>query len=735
MIATDQGQLHQRVCPLCEGMCGIDVRVEGDRVAAIRPNKANVWSRGHICPKGTTLGDLHHDPDRLRTPMIREGSEWRQASWEEALAHAETLARRVRERHGQSAFASFGGNMSGKGFASGRYMMLLYGLARFAQSFSSSSTDQLPKNVSSFLLYGNMWRIPIPDVDRTDLFVILGANPAESKGSIFSHRDAMGAIRDLRARGGKVVVVDPVRTRTAAAADAWLPLRPGSDAAFLLAIVHVLFAEDRVRLGRLEPLVAGVDDLRAAAAAFAPERVARFCGVDAAAIRDLARQIADARAAAIYGRIGTCTQVFGTLASWLVDVIAILTGNLDAPGGSMWSTQVAPHLDLAPPYPSSAPVSGKPSRVRGVPAILGQYPASCLAEEIDTPGDGQIRALMTLGANPVLSVPGSARLDAALEQLDCMISFDIYINETTRHAHVILPSPSLLEQPHWDLWAWPWSLTSGGHYSEALFDPGDRPPEWQVLARIGAIVGGVDDPDLDALDDDFFGRMCDQTGTDRAVALAALPERGPERILDLCIRSGPFGNRFGANPDGLSLADFKAAPDGILLGPAVPLGAKAITTPSGRIEIAHPHFLADLPRLEAAIAAPDPGLMLVSRRHLRSLNSWMHNIDPLVRGKPRCILQVHSADARRLDLATGDLCEVESEGGVVTAPVEITDDIMPGVVSLPHGWGHDRDDARLAVARRHAGTNINELSPAGMIDTASGNAVLNGIPVSLRRVA
>jgi len=733
---TEQGAWHhQRTCPLCEGMCGIDVSGEGDRVTAIRPYKPNVWSRGHICPKGTTLGELHHDPDRLRTPMIREGAKWREAGWEEAFAHAEKLARGVRERHGQSAFASFGGNMSGKGFASARYMMLLYELANFAQSYSSSSVDQLPKNVSSFLLYGNMWKIPVPDIDRTDLFVVLGANPAESKGSIFSHRDVMGSIRALRKRGGKVVVVDPVRTRTAAAADEWLPLRPGSDAAFLLAIVHVLFAEDRVRLGGLEGLVAGVDKLAEATATFSPERVADFCGLQAQDIRRLARQIADARAAAIYGRIGTCTQSFGTLASWLVDVVAILTGNLDAPGGSMWSTQVAPHLDLAPPYASSGAVTGSPSRVRGVPAILGQHPASCLAEEIDTPGDGQVRGLMTLAANPVLSVPGSARLDAALEQLECMISIDIYINETTRHAHVIFPSPSLLEQPHWDVWAWPWALTSGGHYSPALFEPESRPPEWQVMARVGAIMGGVENPDLDALDDRFFARMCDQAGIDREVAFAALPEHGPERILDLCIRSGPFGDAFGAKPKGLRLDDFKAAPDGILLGPAVPLGASAITTPSGHIELAHPHFLADLPRLEAAIDVPADGMVLVSRRQLRSLNSWMHNLDTLVKGKPRCTLQIHSDDALRMQIATGDTCEVVSEAGVVTAPAEVTEDIMPGVVSLPHGWGHDREEARLSTARLHAGTNINTLSPAEMIDVASGNAVLNGIAVVVRRVA
>lgn len=548
----------------------------------------------------------------------------------------------------------------------------------------------------------------------------------------------MRGIRDLRKRGGKVIVIDPVRTKTAQQSDQWLPIKPGADAALLLAVAHVLFAENRIKLGHLEPLLEGLDEVRDLAARFSPERVADFCGLSAEQIRELAITIADAPKAAIYGRIGTCTQAFGTLASWMVDIIAILTGNLDKVGGSMWSTEVAPHLALTPPYPSDAPVVSPPIRVRGINGVLGQYPCSCLAEEIDTPGEGQIKGLLTLAANPVLSAPGSERLLNALPQLECMVSLDIYINETSSHANVILPSPSLLEQPHWDVWAWPWCLTSGGHYSPPTMITTGRPEEWQVMARLGAIFGGQrnEDINVDELDDAYFGNMCDQVGIDREHAFKLLPERGPERVLDLCIRTGPFGDRLGEKPDGINLKTFKDNPDGLLFGHAKQQGAAAISTPSGKIELAHPHIVGDIPRLEQAIASHQPEQMvLVSRRQLGSMNSWMHNIDKLVRGKERCTLQIHPEDALLASLAQGDAVVVSSESGEVTAQTEITADIRPGTVCLPHGWGHRHQGAKLSVASKHPGVNINLLSPGPLVDKPSGNGVLNGIPVTLKKAA
>lgn len=738
-VISNPPAVHRRACPLCEGMCGVRISHDGARVLAIRPDPENAFSRGHICPKGTTLGDIHHDPDRLRRPMIRDGSTWREASWPAAFERIEQLAATVRERHGPDAFAFYGGNMSKGGFDTSRYMAMFVRQGKFAQRFSSSSVDQLPKNVSNHLMYGDMWKMPVPDIDRTDLFVILGGNPAASKGSILSHRDVMGAIKALRARGGRVIVVDPVRTGTAQAADQWISIRPGSDAALLLAVVHVLFAENLVQLKHLEASVNGVAELRTLAADWPPARVAEFCGVAPEVIVALAREIAAAPRAAVYGRIGTCTQEFGTLASWLIDVVGALTGNLDAVGGTLWSTQVAPHLALAPPYPTNAPLIGKPSRVRGTPGILGQYPASCLAEEIDTPGAGQIHGLVTLGCNPVLSAPGSARLDAALGKLDAMVSVDMYLNETTRHAHVILPALSPLEQAHWDVWAWPFSLTIGGHYAPALFAPdAERPEEWRAMARLACTIGGDPHADLDALDDAYFAAMCDQTGVDRKLAFDTLPAHGAHRILDLCIRTGPLGDRFGERPGGLTLRQFLDCQDGIVFGQAGPQGAAAVKTPSGRIELAPPHVLADVPRLAQAMAdevKAAPGLVLVSRRHLRSLNSWMHNVEGLVSGKDRCTLHIHPVDAARLQLASGELADVSSESGSVRVVAEVGENIRPGVVSLPHGWGHGAEGTRTKVSAQHAGVNINLLSPARLVDAASGNAVLNGIPVRVVRVS
>ncbi|WP_077033429.1 molybdopterin-dependent oxidoreductase [Pelomonas sp. KK5] len=731
---TSDTTIHRHSCTLCEGMCGIKVEVRGEQVIGIRPDADNVFSRGHICPKGTTLGAVHHDPDRLRRPMIRSGSEWRDAGWDEAFAHIEQLVAGVRERHGPEAFAFYSGNMNKSGFDTARYLMLLAQQARFAQRFSSSSVDQLPKNVSTFLMYGDMWKMPIPDVDRTDLFVIFGGNPSASKGSMFSHRDVMGAIKAMRARGGRLVVVDPVRTGTAQAADQWIGIRPGADAALLMAIVQVLFADGLVRLRHLDGLVNGVDEMRRLSAGYTPERVSTFCGVAPEVIRTLAREIAAAPRAAIYGRIGTCTQEFGTLASWLVDVVAVLTGNLDREGGTMWSDPVAPHLKLTPPYRTDAPLLGPKNRVRGVPGILGNYPASCLAEEIDTPGSGAVRGLLTSGCNPVLSAPGSARLDAALPMLECMVSIDLYINETTRHAHVILPPLSPLEQPHYDVWSWPFSLTVGGHYSAAIFPPKERPAEWRVLARLGSIFGGQPEADLDALDDAFFARMCQQLGLDPAPVMAQLPERGGERILDLCIRTGPLGDRFGENPGGLSLQSFRDAPDGLLFGHAEPQGAAAYKTPSKRLELAPPYMAGDLPRLEAAMARALPEFVLVSRRNLRSLNSWMHNMQALVKGRDRCTLQIHTEDAARLGIGEGDTVEVTSDSGTVHVAAEPMDDIRRGVVSLPHGWGHGQPGSRMATAAGHPGVNYNLLSPGPLVDAASGNAMLNGIPVRVAPV-
>jgi anaerobic selenocysteine-containing dehydrogenase len=735
---------HVRTCPLCEAMCGLRVSVEAGRVAKIRANEEDVWSRGHLCPKGTTLGELHHDPDRLRAPLLRDGAGWREVSWPEAFREVARRLRPVLERHGKPAVTAYIGNPTAHNFSLSRYVPAFVAMSGLPVFYSAGTVDQWPKNLTSALMYGGMWRIPVPDLDRTDFLLVLGANPHASQGSLLAAADVLGRLDAIRARGGRVVVVDPRRTGTADHASEWLPIRPGTDAALLLALAHVLFAEGRVRLRGLEGRVNGVEAVRRIAAGFAPERVAETCGIPAATIRRLARDLAGAERAAVYGRIGTCNQEFGTLASWLVDVLNVLTGNLDREGGAMFSNPIAWSLtSLTPPeFANGFTLHRWRSRVRGAPEVLGQVPVSCLAEEIATPGAGQIRALVVIAGNPVLSAPDAGRLDAALPMLDCMVSIDNWLNETSRHADVILPGLSALEQPHYDELIWSWAVRNAGKYSPPLFDPGERPHEWEILLTLAAILQGADPDAIDAraLDQLFFaGLVAGVTqlpgskiqGRDPAEIVAATEGVGPERLLDLQIRTGPWGDAYGASPGGLTLAELKRYPNGIDRGPLAPRLDEVLRTPSGKLELAPPYVVADVARLEVRLARRDDGLVLVSRRHVRSNNSWMHNVPSLVTGRERCTLLIHPEDAAKAGVADGARAVIRSKAGEVVAPVELSDEMMPGVVCLPHGWGHDKPEARLSVAARHAGVCNNVLAPGELVDVPSGNAVVNGIPVEV----
>jgi len=736
--------VHIRTCPLCEAMCGLRVGVEAGRVTKIRANDEDVWSRGYICPKGTTLGELHHDPDRLRAPLVRAGEGWREVTWPEAFREVARRLRPVLAQHGKPAVTVYIGNPTAHNFSLSRYVPAFVAMSGLPVVYSAGTVDQWPKNLTAALMFGGMWAFPVPDLDRTDFLLMLGANPHASQGSLLAAPDVLGRLDAIRARGGRVVVVDPRRTGTADHASEWLPIRPGTDAAFLLAIAHVLYAEGSVKLGALEGRVNGVEEVCRVAAEFPPERVAEACGVPAETIRRIAHELSQAERAAVYGRIGTCNQEFGTLASWLVDVLNVATGNLDREGGAMFSNPVAWSLaSLTPPeFAKGFTLHRWRSRVRGAPEVLGQVPVSCMAEEIATPGEGQIRALVTIAGNPVISSPDAAKLDAALPGLDCMVSVDNWLNETTRHAHVILPGLSALEQPHYDELIWSWAVRNAGKFSPPLFDPGERPAEWQILLVLAAILQGADPDAIDAhaLDQLFFaGLVAGVTqmpgsrihGRDPAEIVAATEGAGPERLLDFQIRTGPWGDAYGAQPGGLTLAALKRQPNGVDMGPLTPRLDEILHTPSGKVELAPPYIVADVPRLAARLGRRDPALVLVSRRHVRSNNSWMHNVPSLVTGRDRCTLLMHPADAARAGVADGAKAVVRSKAGQLVAPVEVSDEMMPGVVCLPHGWGHDKPDAQLSVASRHAGVCNNVLAPGELVDVPSGNAVVNGIPVDI----
>jgi len=731
----------RRTCPLCEAHCGVRVEVDRSRqaVRTVRGDPDDPFSRGYLCPKAYGLKGLHEDPDRLRSPRIRDGDRWREVGWEEALDRVVSGLEAVRDRHGPDAIATYLGNPNAHDLGSLLYAPAFQRALGTRWRFSATSVDQLPKMVSSCLLFGSPGSFAVPDVDRTDHLLVLGANPLASNGSLMTAPDMPGRLRALRERGGRLVVVDPRRSETAAVADRHLFIRPGADAFFLFALVHVLFAEGRVRPGRLAPHLDGVDTVRRLAADFAPEAVADATGIAPDDVRQVARELAAAPTAVCYGRIGTCTQEFGTLASWLVDVVNALTGNLDRPGGAMF------------PRPATEPAGGHGrrrgrvpygrwrSRVRGLPEFAGELPVATLAEEMEGTGAERVRALVTVAGNPVLSTPNGDRLARALAELELVVSVDLYLNETTRFAHVILPPPSPLERVNYDLAFGALSVRNVAHWSPAVFPaPADAMPQWRILAEIAGRLSGADAETVDALVLGHLlegavgapGTACPEVSAEQARKhLGDTP--GPERILDLMLRAGPYGDGFDDTRPGLSLAKLAATPSGIDLGPLEPRLPELLATASGKVELAPALVVEDVGRLRTALAERREGMVLVGRRHLRSNNSWMHNVEALAKGRERCTLRVHPDDAARLGLRHGAPARVRSRAGEVEAPVEVSSEMMPGVVSLPHGHGHGAPGVRLGVAARRPGVNANLLTDETAVDALSGNAVLNGIPVQV----
>jgi anaerobic selenocysteine-containing dehydrogenase len=729
-------ETHIHTCPLCEATCGLTIRTRGREVIGIRGDDQDVFSRGFICPKAYALKELDADPDRLRTPLVRRDCRLVPATWEEAFAEIDRRLGPILRDHGRNAVGVYLGNPSAHNMALSLYGQVFLRALGSRNVYSASTVDQMPKQLAAGYMFGTGLSIPVPDVDRTDWLLMLGANPFVSNGSLLTAPDLPGRLRAIRKRGGRVVVIDPRRTRTAGEASEHHFIRPGTDALFLFALVQTLFAEKRVRLGRLAEHTTGVADVERLAAPFTPEAVATATGIAAAETRRLARELAAADRAAVYARIGTTTQEFGTLASWLVDVLNVLTGHLDEPGGAMFTRPASGsmHTRGTPGRGKGIRIGRSKSRVRGLPEVLGEIPVACLAEEIETPGNGQIRALVTIAGNPVLSTPNGARLARALDTLEFMVSLDIYVNETTGHADVILPGLSALEQSHYDVVLRQLAVRNVATYSRPVFEvPAGQRLEWDTLLRLAAIVSGQG-PDADpAMVDDFVLRQrldhevttpgSPIAGRDPEEILAALaPRRGPERLLDLMLRVGPFGDGFGKDPAGLTLAALEAQPHGIDLGPLTPRIPEVLRTPSGRIELAPAPLVADVPRLAATLARTTDGMVLIGRRDLRSNNSWMHNLPVLVKGDARCTMHVHPTDAARLGLADGGRARVASRVGEVEVPVEVTDGVMPGVVSIPHGWGHDAPGARLGVATAYAGVNSNLLADELALDPLSGNA-------------
>ncbi|CAL9579630.1 molybdopterin oxidoreductase family protein [Streptomyces sp. enrichment culture] len=733
-----------RICPLCEATCGLTLTIDGSRVTGARGDRDDVFSKGFICPKGAAFPALDADPDRLRAPLVRVDGVLREAGWDEAFDAVAAGLRPVVERYGPHAVGVVLGNPNVHTMAGALYPPLLLAGLGTRSLFTASTVDQMPKHVSSGLLFGDANAIPVPDLDRTDHLLLIGANPLESNGSLCTAPDFPGRLRALRARGGTLTVVDPRRTRTARLADRHVAVRPGTDALLLAAMVTVLLSEDLTDLGGLAPHVQGVDELAAALAAFTPEAVAPACDVEADTVRALARELAAAPTAAVYARIGSCTVPHGTLASWLVDVLNTLTGNLDRPGGALFP-QAATDRTPRPAGPGRGFALGRwHSRVSRHPEAKGELPLAALAEEIDTPADAgtPVRAVIAVAANPVLSAPDGNRLDEALGSLDFMVSVDPYLNETSRHADVVLPPPPPAQSPHHDFAFNTLAVRNQVRYTRPAvpLEPG-RMAETEIMARLILAATGMHGTDPAAVDalvvDQTLGKAVRDPnspvhGRDpKELAARLTGDDGPERRLDLMLRLGPYGDGFGARPDGLTLERLLAHPHGIDLGPLRPRLPQPLKTVSGKVELLPGPIADDLPRLRAALAERPAGLVLVGRRHLRSNNSWMHNVPALTGGTNRCTLHIHPDDAGRLGVRDGEPVRVKGAGGEVTAPAEVTTDVRRGVVSLPHGWGHDRPGTRLRHAATDPGVNVNQLLDGSLLDPLSGNAVLNGVPVEV----
>jgi anaerobic selenocysteine-containing dehydrogenase len=699
-------------------------------------------SRGYLCPKAWALKGVHEDPERIRRPLRRGAGGWEEIGWEEAFDWAGARLRAIRESHGKDAVATYIGNPTGHDFGAMLYTALFIQALGTERVFTGATVDQFPKNMSCRLMYGDSWLFPIPDIDRTDFFVVIGANPLVSNGSLMSAPDMRSRLRAHRERGGTLVVVDPRRTETAAVADRHLAIRPGADAFLLFALIQVLFAEDRVAPGRLADFTDGIDVVRELSGHFPPEAVEAATGIAAAEIRRLARDFSAAERAVLYGRFGTCTQEFGTLTSWLVDVVNILTGNFDRPGGLMFPRAATGQTEPVAEDSGPVPHARFRSRVRGFPEFDGQLPAACMAEEIDSAGDERVRAMITVAGNPVLSTPNGARLGRALTQLDFMVSVDIYMNETTRFADLILPTTTQLEHENYDFLFQTTSVRNMARHSPRVFEPpaGAR-HHWQVLLEIAARANGVTAETLD--EGMLAGVLATFVGRPGSPAEKVTAEearrsigdrRGPERLLDLMLRAGPYGDGFQDGADGLSLDAVREVSHAIDLGPLEPRLPELLRTPGRRLQLAHALLVGDVARLRRRLREAERGdrLLLIGRRQTRNMNSWLHNLEALARGRNRCTLLIHRDDARRLGIEAGGRVRVRSRVGEITVEACVGEEMRPGVVSLPHGFGHDAPGTRLSVAgRRQPGANANQLADELAVDALSGTSILSGISVDV----
>lgn len=690
---------HFRTCNLCEAMCGIVIEHDGTSVKSIKGDKEDPFSKGFICPKAVALQDIYEDPDRLKLPLKREGDSWKEISWKEAFDTVADKLKSIGKTFGPDAVGYYQGNPSvhnlGTLFFAGGFFRTL----QTKNAFSATSLDQLPHHYAAQFMLGHYLLLPVPDIDRTQYFLVIGANPMASNGSMMSAAGMPSRIRALQQRGGKMVVIDPRRSETALKADQHHFVSPGTDVYLLAAIVHVLLDEQLIERDQMGSWVKGFDDLPALFTLFSPELAAGFTGIAPKDIRTIARGFAQAESAVCYSRMGASTQAHGTLCQWLTNLINIITGNFDSPGGAMFAKPAVDVVKGRKNKGTQHKYNRFQSRVRKLPEFNDELPVATLAEEILTEGEGKIRAMVVSAGNPVLSAPNGTKLEKALGEVDFMVSIDIYLNETSKYADIILPPQTGLESEHYDVVFNNLAVSDTAKYSPHLFKGAkESKADWQIFKELTK-------------------RMRPLTLAEKASDFLMTPAN----FLNEALKKGSYD---------INLKKLKAHPHGLDLGPLKPQLPDRLFTDDKMVDLNPALFVEHLKNLSTDVPADDQ-LTLVGRRHLRSNNSWMHNSERLVKGPQRCTLLIHPLDAAKQQLESGALARVTSAKGSVELPIEVSDEMMQGVVSIPHGFGHNRKGTRWKVAEAHAGVSINDLTDEEMLDGISGNTAFSGVPVTV----
>jgi len=707
---------HYRACNICEATCGLVIKHQGNKILSIKGDKNDPLSKGHICPKGVALQDVYYDKDRLKQPVKKTETGWQTISWKEAFDEIAKKIKSTQKLQGRDSVAIYSGNPTVHNMGAMLFMPMFSKALKSKNRYSATSIDQLPDQLAAYLMFGHQLMVPVPDLDRTDCLLIIGANPVVSNGSMMTAPKVAQRLKDIRQRGGKVINVDPRYTETSKISDQHIAIKPSADVYLLLAMIHEVFASQKVNLRHVKDICLDLDELESCVSCYNCESVSQITGIKPAIIKSLVDDFCSAKSACCYTRFGASTQKFGTMTQWLGNVLNIITGNFDRVGGVMFTKPAVDILAPARKHVNRKVFAKYFSRIRKLPSFAGELPVSTLAEEILTQGSGQIKLLIVNSGNPVLSTPNGALMDKALKSLDYMVSIDFYINESSRHASIILPPTSALERPHYNLAFHTLAVQNTAKYSEALFKPNKQQrSDSQIFLELWSRLqkGG------------FINRI------KTLLSKWLIFYKGEKGIINEALKKGPY--------EGLTVNKLIQSQHGIDLGALQSCLPDRLFTDSKKINLLPSEIKKDFVRVANSLQADKTiehdSIQLIGRRDPRTNNSWMHNSYRLVKGKKRCLLYIHSHDAKKHGFKQGEKVAVHSKKGKLQLPIKITDEMKPGVVSIPHGWGHVFSDTKIEVAKNHAGVNINLLMDETEIDALSGNAVLSGVDVKLLKIS